>query len=115
MAVNALRVNHDAKADLVARLEQAGRATGDDRPVVVTTWIGASRLAWPTFEDHRWLFVPEEDVGTATGRLAAAGVDRFVFLTTDLPAVQSQLDRFTVVSADGAADGRGRQILVLEG
>ncbi len=115
MAVNALRVNHDGKADLVARLEQAGRATGDDRPVVVTTWIGASRLAWPTFEDNRWLFVPEEDVGTATGRLAAAGVDRFVFLTTDLPAVQSQLDRFTVVSADGAADGRGRQILVLEG
>jgi hypothetical protein len=113
MAVDALRANHLGKADLVARIEAAGRVTGDDRPVVVTTWIGAPRLAWPTFDDHRWLYVPDDDVATATGRLRAAGIGRFVFVTRDLASVRSQLEEFTVVASDGPADGHGRQILVL--
>lgn len=113
MAVAGLRVNHRTKADLVAGVEAAGRATGDDRPVVVTDWIGAPRLAWATFDDHRWLFVPKDQVATAVDRLRAAGIGRFVFLTRDLPAVRHQLDGATVVSTAGAVDGAGRQILVV--
>ena len=115
MAVNALRLNHRAKADLAARIEAAGRATGEARPVVATTWVAAARLAWPTFDGHRWLYVPEDDVGAATSRLRGAGVGRFVLVTTDLAAVSPQLDGLRVVAADGPPGGRGRQILVLEG
>lgn len=114
MAVDALRVNHRTKADLVAGVEAAGRTTGDDRPVVVTDWIGAPRLAWATFDDHRWLYVPKDQVATALDRLRAAGIGRFVFVTRDLGAVRRQLDGTTVVSTAGAADGEGRQILVVE-
>ena len=114
MAVGALRVNHQGKADLAATIEAAGRATGDARPVVVTTWIGGPRLAWPTFDDHRWLFVAPADVPTAAARLRVAGVDRFVFVTMDLAQDRPQLAGLTLVSSDGSPDGRGRQVLVLE-
>lgn len=113
MAVGALRANHEAGGELVARIEAAGRATGDDRPVVITTWVGASRLAWPTFEDHRWLYVPEDEVASAVARLPGVGVHRFVVLTTHLQAVRPQLAGLTVVASDGPPDGQGRQILVL--
>ena len=108
MAVTALRANHRTKADLVARIEDAGRATGDQRPVVVTTSVGISRLAWPTFDDHRWLSVPKDDLATATGRLRDAGIDRFVLVTTtaDLPVVRPLLDDLTIVSSE-EPDGRG--------
>lgn len=114
MAVGALRADHRAGAREEARIVAAGRATGDGRPIVVSTWIAGARLAWATFDDHRWLYVPEDDVATAVGRLRSAGVDRFVFITTDLPAVRSHLAGLTVVASDVPVNGRGRQILVLE-
>lgn len=115
MAVNGMRANHDAKATVVARIEAAGRAAGGDRPVVVTTLAAGARLAWPTFDDFRWLYVPKDQVADVAGRLREAGVGRFVLLTTDLPALEEQLARLTVVSVDGPADGQGRQILVVDG
>jgi hypothetical protein len=114
MAVGALRADHRAGAREEDRIVAAGRATGDDRPVVLSTWIGGARLMWATFDDHRWLYVPEDEVATAVGRLRAAGVNRFVFVTTDLAAVGSHLAGLTVVVSDVAVEGRGRQILVLE-
>lgn len=114
MAVGALRADHREGAREEDRIVAAGRATGDERPVVVSTWIAGARLAWATFDDHRWLYVPEDDVATAVGRLRAAGVDRFVFITTDLPAVRPHLAGLTVVASDVPVNGRGRQILVLE-
>jgi hypothetical protein len=114
MAVGALRSYHQAGAVLEDRIEAAGRATGEARPVVVTTSDGASRVAWPTFDDHRWLFVPAQDLGTAADRLRDAGVDRFVFVTNRLAADRRLLGDLTVVSVDGPADGSGRQILVLQ-
>jgi len=115
MAVGALRASHQVTAGIVGRIETAGGTTGDVRPVVLTTWLGGSRLAWPTFENHRWLFVPADDVATAAGRLRATGIDRFVFVTIHLEAVRAQLAGFTVVSQDGHPSGKGHQILVLEG
>jgi hypothetical protein len=83
MAVGGLRSYHQAGQRVVDRIEAAGRLTGDDRPVVLTTWVGGARLAWPTFDDHRWLYAPEDEVGRAVDALRAAGVagpgpDRFL-------------------------------------
>ena len=113
MAVGALRSYHQAGAELENRIEAAGRATGEARPVVVTTSDGASRVAWPTFDEHRWLYVPAQDLGTAATRLRDAGVDRFVFVTNRLATDRPLFGDLTVVSTDGPADGSGRQILVL--
>jgi hypothetical protein len=110
MAIGGLRASHQIAAHMVARIETAGRTTGDPRPVVLTTWVGGSRLAWPTFEDHRWLYVPGDDVALAARRLREAGIDRFLFVTMDIDAALPQLAGFTVVSID---DRAGFQILVL--
>lgn len=112
MAVGSLRANHRAAARVVARIEAAGRLTGDPRPVVVSDWIAGARLAWPTLDDHRWLYVTEGGIGQAVERLRAAGVERFVFVANDVAAVRAQLDGLTVVATD--ASPTGRQILVLE-
>ena len=112
MAVGALRANHRAGARVVDRIEAAGRVTGDPRPVVVTDWIAGARLAWPTFDDHRWLYVTKSRIPQAVERLRAAGVDRFVFVSNDVAAVQAQLEGLTVVASD--VPPSGRQILVLE-
>jgi hypothetical protein len=114
MAVGALRSYHQAGAVLENRIEAAGRATGDARPVVVTTSDAASRVAWPTFDDHRWLLVPAQEVLTAATRLRDAGVDRFVFVTNRLATDRPLLGTLTVVSIDGPGDGSGRQVLVLQ-
>ena len=112
MAVGALRANHRAGAEVVARIEAAGRITGHPRPVVLTTWVAGPRLAWPTFDDHRWLYVTEGEVRQAVDGLRAAGVGRFVFVANDVAAVRAQLDGLTVVASD--VPRTGRQILVLE-
>lgn len=114
MAIGGLRSSHAVAERVVARIEGAGRSTGDPRPVILTTWIGGPRLAWPTFDDHRWLYVTEDEVAIAAGRLRAAGIDRFLFVTTDLNTLRNQLAGFTVVSVDGLPSGAGYQILLLE-
>ncbi len=112
MAIGGLRTSHEVAARVAARIDAAGRMTGDPRPVVLTTWVGGARQVWPTFDDHRWLYVPRTDVAAASGRLQAAGVHRFLFVTFDLEADRPQLAGFAVVSTDGPAGGY--QILVLE-
>ncbi|HEX2047057.1 MAG TPA: hypothetical protein VHF27_04785 [Acidimicrobiales bacterium] len=112
MAVGALRANHRAGADVVDRVEAAGRLTGDPRPVVVTDWIAGARLAWPTFDAHRWLYVTKGRVAEAVDRLGAAGVDRFVLVSNDVAVLQDRLEGLTVVASD--VPPSGRQILVLE-
>ena len=114
MAVTALRSSHQGADEVVSRIETAAQSTGDPRPVVLTTWIGGPRLAWPIFEDHRWLYVRNGDVATAASRLRETGIDRFVFLSLDFEADRSQLAGFTVVSRDGSPEGEGTQILVLK-
>lgn len=114
MAIGGLRVSNQVAARMVARIEAASRATGDARPVVLTTWVGGTRLLWPTFGNHRWPYVAERDVAVAAGRLRAAGVHRFLFVTLDLSAQRSGLAGFAVISSDGAPNGDGYQVLVLE-
>jgi hypothetical protein len=112
MAVASLRAQHRAGAQVVARIEAAGRLTGDTRPVVVTDWIAGSRLAWPTFDDHRWLYVTKSRIAEAVDRLGAAGVDRFVLVSNDVAVLQERLGGVTVVASDVPASGR--QIVVLD-
>jgi hypothetical protein len=114
MAVGALRANHQAKAALVARIDAAGDATGDSRPVVVTTLIAAARLAWPTFDDHRWLYVADGQVATAAARLRAAGIDRFVLVTRDMDHDGPQLAGLRVVEDQGPADAAHTHVLVVD-
>ena len=114
MAVGGLRSGHQLAERVIDRIETAGRKTGDPRPVVLTTWVAGPRLAWPMFDGHRWLYVPEGDVATAAGRLRAAGIDRYVFITDDLEAVRPELAGLHVVSTDGAPSGLGYQILVIQ-
>jgi hypothetical protein len=114
MAIGGLRTSHQVGGRIEARVEAAGRDTGDIQPVVVTTWIGGPRQLWPTFADHRWLFVPQTDLAAAAGRLRATGVKRFVFVTIDLTADRPQLAGFAIVSADGPPSGVGYQVLVVE-
>lgn len=113
MAVGGLRASNDAAAQTVARVEAAGRATGDPRPVVLTTWGPGPRLLWPTFSDHRWLYARGAEVAEAASRLRAAGIDRFVFVTLELAQDLPMLSGFTVLSTDGPPNGHGEQILVV--
>ena len=115
MAIGGLRASSMAAARMTSRIEAAGRATGDPRPVVLTTWGSGPRLAWPTFDHHRWLHVPQADVAEAARRLRAAGIDRFLFLTLDLDDDRPSLTGLRIVSQDGSPSGQGEQILVLEG
>ena len=112
MAISGLRANHQAKARLVERIEAAGLATGDSRPVIVTTWIAGARSMWPTFEDHRWLHVPPADLPLVRARLKAVGVERFVFVTTDLAHDVAHLGDVERSLPEGAVRP-GRQVLVL--
>lgn len=114
MAIGGLRASNLAAAQMVARVQAAGRLTGDPRPVVLTTWVAGPRLLWPTFTDHRWLYVRRDDVGEAANRLHAAGIDRFLFVTLDLVEDRPQLAGFTVVAADGPGNGQGQQVLVVQ-
>ena len=112
MAISGLRANHQAKAGLVGRIEAAGQATGDPRPVIVTTWIAGARSMWPTFEDHRWVHVTPADLPLVRARLKAAGVERFVFVTTDLAQDLGHLGDVEANLPEGAVRP-GRQVLVL--
>ncbi|HWI02329.1 MAG TPA: hypothetical protein VNT52_00625, partial [Acidimicrobiales bacterium] len=113
MAIGGLRASNRAGVEMAARVEAAGRATGDPRPVVLTTWGAGPRLLWPTFEDHRWLYARGPDLADAASRLRAAGVDRFVLLTRDLAHDLPMLSGFSVLTTDGPPDGLREQVLVV--
>jgi len=113
MAIGGLRASNKAGVEMAARVEAAGRATGDPRPVVLTTWGAGPRLLWPTFEDHRWLYARGPDLADAASRLRAAGIDRFVFVTRDLADDLPMLSGFSVLSTDGRSNGLREQVLVV--
>jgi hypothetical protein len=113
MGVASLSHGHRFTADLVANIERAGHEVSPLRPIMVTTSPAIPRLAWSTFDDQRWLLTSTADLPTVRAQLAAAGVDRFVFVTTSLDRDAPALAGLEVVSRQGLADRTGHQILVL--
>jgi hypothetical protein len=112
MAVLGLRDNHEEKRRLVASIAEGEARAGDGAPVV-TTWSAASRFAWATFDRTGWLRVDGSRVEELRRRLSAQGVDRFVFVTSDLQADRPHLAGLDVVWSDGPT-GPGRRVLVVQ-
>jgi hypothetical protein len=111
MSVVALRANHQEKERLVASIEAAEAVAGSGAPVV-TTWSAAPRFAWPIFQSTPWLRVDSAGLPVLRQRLAAAGVDRFVFVTSDVDADRAELGGLDVLWHDEPT-GRGRSVLVV--
>lgn len=84
-AVIQLRLTHQSTAQLTALTTAAGQATvagqPGQRPVIVTTQGQLPRFAWKTFDDQRWLLVPQHVLATYGRRLRHAGIQRFVLVT----------------------------------
>ncbi len=107
MAVGALRSTHRFGADLIAAID---RTAGPDRPVLVTTTARVPRLAWPTFDDQRWLLSTPGDLGALVDRLGTIGVDRFTYVARG----QADVDFLPGnVVREASTTHRGWQILVL--
>ena len=77
MAVSGIRSTHRFTAGLVAAVD---RASGPDRPVLVTTQALVPRLSWPTMDHQRWLLSKPADLGSLVDRFAPAGITRFTFV-----------------------------------
>jgi hypothetical protein len=115
IGITALRQHHRNTWELVARFDRAGRVTGVDQPVLVSTQGAAPRYAWPTFERQRWLLAEPEGVGDLLDRVRAAGVTRVGFVTRNLERDEPLLGpAATVVWSDGATASRGWHVLVLQ-
>ena len=108
MAVGALRSTHRFGADLLAAVDRT--APGPGRPVLVTTTARVPRLAWPTFDDQRWLLSKPGDLATLVDRLGDVGIERFTFVARG----QADVDLLPpAVVRETSITHRGWQILVL--
>ncbi|MDP8938430.1 MAG: hypothetical protein M3O23_12010, partial [Actinomycetota bacterium] len=110
MGLLSLRATHRFTADLVASVDAGAPGPA---PIVVTTVDALPRLSWSTFDRQRWVLTEPADLPTLVDRLGAAGVPHFTFVTNDLAHDRPHLGDAEVVAANGRADGRGWQILVL--
>jgi len=99
----------DSLRHAVAQVRGPDLGDGDQRPVVVTDWYVVGRITAGTGPDVRGLTVvadPKADLPTITRRLAAAGVDQFVFVGFDPTDVDLLGDEYTVTPADPDGDPR---------
>ncbi len=112
MAVSSIRDRHQWGERFLASVEQAQLVAGPGRPVL-TTWSASPRLAWPIYDRAPWLWVLTDEIPDATKALAAAGTDRFVFVTAEPGLDQPRLAGLEVLWA-GAPRGLERNILVLK-
>lgn len=110
MGVLSLRATHRFTADLVTSVDAAAPGPG---PVLLTTAEALPRLAWSTVGRQRWLLAEPSELPALVDRLGGAGVRQVTFVTNDLAHDSPHLGGAEVVTADGRADGRGWQILVL--
>jgi hypothetical protein len=121
LAIGGLRDTHQFTGRLVAAIDRTARtvapsATGDDRPVILTTEPAIPRSAWATFHRQRWMLARSDDLSGVVDRLRAAGVDRVTLVSTRPPeGLTRQLGPgVTQVSADGWAESVGWRVLVLQ-
>jgi hypothetical protein len=105
MAIGGLRSAHQRNASMNEAV--ASVVAGGGPSVVVAADGAIARHGWPTFDDARWLLAGP-DLPALAGRLRAAGVPEFVYVTRD-PASAGGL----MVVSRRAGGGAGRQWHVL--
>lgn len=107
MSIGAVRSAHRFGSGLIAAID---RTAGPNRPVIVTTTPLMPRLAWPTFDEQRWLLSQPTEVAALVDRLGAAGIDRFTYVA------RTEADVALLpptVSQERSAVYRGWRILVV--
>ena len=117
MAVKSLRANHQAKLQVIAAIERAGREAppGDGaKPVVVGTGVGLARQAWPIFDEHRWLLVSSSELRGLVTDLVSSRVDRIVLVTSHREWDEPALAGLQVLRGE-RADSLGVDVLVVAG
>ena len=112
MALSSIRDRHRWQERFLASVEEARQVAGPGRPIL-STWSAAPRLAWPMYDRSPWLWVLTDEIGDATSSLAAAGIDRFVFITAEPGQDEPRLAGLEVLWA-GAPAGLERNILVVK-
>jgi hypothetical protein len=113
MGVGSLRAAHQRNTAMNAAVAAAAAATpaGDGGPAVVVAADGAlARHGWPTFDRARWLLGGDE-VPALAGRLRAAGISEFVFVTRDPAGPGAGLT--VVEQREGGDAGRRWYVLVV--
>ena len=84
LGIDAVRTNRADWNTFIGEVVAAADATdpGDGgKPVVITTEPEAPRAAWASFDDDRWLLVPDSEVPRMLARLHTVGVSELVLLT----------------------------------
>jgi hypothetical protein len=95
-AVREIRRGHDTTAGALDRISDLAAEAGSE-PVIVTDAPAIPRLDWARFDDRRWLLVdPASDPGLPE-RLAEAGVDRWIIVSTDVEGALDAFDGVAVV------------------
>ncbi len=115
MGIVAHRSANDASVRLAAWVE-AGTADVTPHggaPVVVSTDEVLPRLAWPVFDDRRWLVAAPSQLDDLVDRLDAAGVDQFALVTAAPVGVRRHLTGADVLRVDTHPDGQGLSILIV--
>jgi hypothetical protein len=103
MAVASHRARVRSSTVLAASVVAASERVGDARPVVVTTDVILPRLAWPAFDEVRWLLASPDQVEEVVGALRQAGVDRFGLVTATPERERRRLRGADVVSTEALA------------
>jgi hypothetical protein len=119
-ALHGFRSNADAAAQAVlAAAEVAGPLDADvlplgrePKPLVVTTEVLLPQILQPVFGAHDWLAPDPPALGRLGGRLADAGVERFVLLTADPDTDLAALPDWTVETEVPPARGSLRVFVV---
>ena len=111
MGLATLREQHRRTGSMNGAIRSAiGSVASDGRPVVVATDGALARHAWPIMDDAR-LLLSYGDLDELAGRLDAAGVHRFVVVTSAARPVASPGERLHVVSR---IDGTVAHVLVVD-
>lgn len=119
-ALHGFRSNADAAGQAV---RTAGELAGpvDDvvlpvgreaKPLVVTTEVLLPQILQPVFAAHDWLAPDPPALGRLGGRLAEAGIERFVLLTADAVTDLAALPGWTVEAEVPPARGSLRVFVV---
>lgn len=118
LSLLALRSIHGGTAAVVDQV--AARAAGTDPsdggpPVVITTAAVLPRLSWAHVPDGRWLLVDEDQLGEYAERLAAAGVERAVYVG-EVPAAAEPglMASYRVVATEAPVRGARFTVQVVE-
>ena len=113
MGMGSLRAAHQRNASMNDAVVEAAAAApaGDGGPAVVVAADGTlARHGWPTFDQARWL-LGGADLPALAGRLRAAGIPQFVFVTRDPTGPGAGL---TVVDRrEGGGAGRQWYVMVV--